>query len=178
MGIAGTVVPAALSVIGSRPVSPRWISLLLLASPVALASCHSTEKFESVCQLIRSEVVEVDDKGKPLVQEVELEWDPCPGEQFQVVRAGAAFAECMKQHSVGDLLPVEVEHFWDARGFYRWEVTKIGECDRPMELEAEGSYEKSQECEDVKYHGQKVGFVCNRKPFARLVGVCPWMARH
>jgi hypothetical protein len=159
-------------------VLPRWSPRLLLASAALLCSCHRTEKFESVCQLVRADVVEVDDKGVPQVFDVELEWDPCPGEQFQVVRGGAEFAACMKQHAVGDLLPVEVEHFWTVRGYYQWEVTKIGGCDRPMDLTAEGSYEKSQECNEIIQHGQKVGFTCSRKPFARLVDVCPWMARN
>ena len=149
-----------------------------MISAAALASCHPSETFESVCQLIRAEAVEVDGQGRPLLYEIELEWDPCPGEQFQVVRGGAEFAACMKDHEVGELLPVEVEHFWTARGYYRWEVTKVGGCDRPMDLDAEGSYEKSQECHDVVQHGQKVGFMCSRKPFARLVNVCPWMARN
>ncbi|APR82509.1 Hypothetical protein A7982_07858 [Minicystis rosea] len=157
--------------------SRRSPSLLVLAA-VAFVGCHPTERFESVCQIVHSEVVEVDDKGKPLVHEVELEWDPCPGEQYQVVRGGPEFAQCIKEHAVGTLVPVEVEHFWDGRGFYRWEVTKIAGCDRPPQLDAEGSYEKSQECRDVIHHGQKVGFLCNRKPFERLVDVCPWMARH
>lgn len=153
------------------------LSLLALAA-VITAGCHPTERFESVCQIVHSEVIEVDDKGKALIHEVELEWDPCPGEQYQVVRGGPEFAQCIKEHAVGTLVPVEVEHFWDARGYYRWEVTKVAGCDRPPQLDAEGSYEKSQECHDVIHHGQKVGFLCNRKPVARLVDVCPWMARH
>jgi hypothetical protein len=27
------------------------------------------------------------------------------------------------------------------------------------------------------HFGNKVGFSCNRKPFAKLVDICPWMAR-
>jgi hypothetical protein len=151
---------------------------LALVLATALAGCHRTERFESVGQIVHSEVIEVDDKGKPLVHEIEFEWDACPGDQFQVVRGGVEFAECIQQHHVGDMVAVEVVHFWDERGYYRWEVTRVGGCDRPMQLDAEGSYEKSQECTDIKHHGQKVGFLCNRKPFAQLVAVCPWMARN
>jgi hypothetical protein len=152
------------------------IAIAFALAPV-LAGCHSTERFESVGQIVHSDVVETDDKGKPILHEVEIEWSPCPGDQFQVVRGGPEFAECIKQYSVGDMVSVEVVHFWDSRGYYRWEVTKLGGCDRPMQLDAEGSYEKSQECDDVMHHGHKVGFTCNRKPFAKLVDVCPWMAR-
>lgn len=158
--------------------APRGSVLsVTLALAAALAGCHPTERYESVGQLIQNDVIEVDDKGKALVQEVEFEYDACPGDQFQVVRGGAEFAECMKKHAVGDMISVGIVHFWDERGYYRWEVTRVGECDRPPQPEAEGSYEKSQECTDVKHYGQVVGFTCNRKPFARLVEICPWMAR-
>lgn len=154
-------------------------TLLGIALAASISACHPTQRYQSVGQIVQSEVIEADEKGKPLIHEVEFEWDPCPGDQFQVVRGGTEFAECIaKNHKVGDSVYVEVEHYWDSRGFYRWEMTKIGECPRPPQIDAEGSYEKSQECHDVLHHGQKVGFLCNRKPFKGLVSVCPWMARN
>jgi len=157
---------------------PRPSLLLAPALAAILAGCHSNERFESVGQLVHSEVIEVDDKGKTTLHEIEFEWDACPGDQFQVVRGGAVFAECIKEHAVGEMVSIEVLHYWDGRGYYRWEVTRVAGCDRPPQVEAEGSYEKSQECNDVLHHGQKVGFYCNRKPLAKLVDVCPWMARN
>lgn len=157
-----------------------FVSVALMAGAVALtSSCHPTERYESVGQLLRADVVEVDEKDpkKATMLEIEIEWDPCPGDQFQVIRGGAEFAACMKQYEGGDYLSLVVDRFWDSRGYYRWEVVKVGECDRPMQIDAEGSYEKSQECDDVMHHGVKAGFTCSRKPFAKLVSVCPWMAR-
>lgn len=143
-----------------------------------LAGCGKTEeRFESVCQIVRMDTVEEDDQGTPQVLDVELEWDPCPGDQFQVVRGGTEFAKCMKKSEVGALVPVLVKHWWDSRGYYTWDVYKIGECSREIEPDSEGSYEKSQECNDAAMFGKMSGFQCSRRPFKRLVSICPWMAR-
>ena len=154
---------------------PILISVALAAS---LAACKKgEERFESTCQIVRSEVVESNDKGEAEVLDVELEWDPCPGDQFQVVRGGKEFAACMQRYEVGKLVPVLVKHWWDDRGYYVWDVYKIGDCERAIETESAGSYEKSQECSDQSMYGRATGFSCNRRPFKGLVSTCPWMAR-
>lgn len=147
-----------------------------VTAALALAGCHPTERFESVTQYVRKDVVIADEKGTPTLIDVELEWDPCPGDQFQVVRGDTAFAECMGQYQIGDLLPVVAEHRWDTRGYWEWDVAQVGACPRPIE-DGEGAYEKSQECKDVVDYGTRTGFKCSRRPFAELVSVCPWMAR-
>jgi hypothetical protein len=145
---------------------------------LALAGCGRDEKrFESVCQIVRMDTVEENDKGEPDVLDVELEWDPCPGDQFQVVRGGTEFAKCMKNEQIGSLVPVLVKHWWDDRGYYVWDVYKVAGCGRGIEPESEGSYEKSQECNDAAMFGKTTGFECSRRPFKRLVSICPWMAR-
>ncbi len=154
-----------------------WRAICLFLVGSMLLDCKSTHRYESVCQLIRREVVERDEHGNPLQVDVELEWDPCPGDQFQVVRGGAEFARCMAQYTVGQALPVNVVHWWDSRGYYVWDVESVGACRREVEPTSEGSFEKSQECHDVQSHGFNVGFECNRRPFERLVSVCPWMVR-
>ena len=101
-----------------------------VALSLALVGCGKHEqRFESTCQLVRRDVVETDEKGEPEIMDVELEWDPCPGDQFQVVRGGKEFAKCIAQYEVGKLLPVLVKHWWDDRGYYVWDVYKIGDCD-------------------------------------------------
>lgn len=56
----------------------------LVAATALVASCTpKEERFESVCQIVHRETVEVDDKGEPKVVDYELEWDPCPGDQFR-----------------------------------------------------------------------------------------------
>jgi hypothetical protein len=143
-----------------------------------LSACAPKERsFESVCQIVRRSDVDVDDAGTVTQIELELEWDPCPGDQFQVVRGGTDFAACMAKYPVRTYVPVRVKKWWDDRGYYRWDLTRVGDCERTPEPESEGSYEKSQECEDVASFGQPVGFFCRRRPEKRLLQICPWMAR-
>jgi hypothetical protein len=150
----------------------------LVTACVALTGCTpKEEKYESVCQLIRREIVTEDDKG-PTVVDVELEWDPCPGDQFQVVRGGREFAACIQKYKIGDFVPVQVVHAWDSRGYYSWDLSKVGDCKHDIDWEAEGSYEKSQECSEDKEHGEVSGFKCSRRPVKSLLKVCPWTARN
>lgn len=160
-------------------VYPLLVRRVLLASLLfgTLLSCHRERYWESVCQVVRRDVVEEDDKGKVTQIDVELEWDPCPGDQFQVLRGGAEFAACMSKYEVGAFVPVKVKQWWDTRGFYTWDIYQVGECRRDIEPFTEGSFERSQECSETKSFGHVNGFTCNRKPFAKLVSICPWMAR-
>ena len=151
------------------------VTLAFLGS---LTACGKQERrFESTCQIVRRDVVETNDRGEPEILDVELEWDPCAGDQFQVVRGGKAFAACMQRYDVGQLVPVLVKHWWDNRGYYVWDVYQVGDCARAIEFGVEGSYEKSQECTDQVMYGRTSGFSCNRRPFKGLVATCPWMAR-
>jgi len=150
----------------------------VLAVGATYAGCSSHErKFESVCQVVARRVVEKTTDGKPEIVDLELEWDPCPGDQFQVIRGDGKFAECTEKYEAGQYVPVRVKQWWDERGFYRWDVYQVGDCARAIDPEAEGSYEKSRECSDVVQHGRTTGFDCSKKPQKRLVSVCPWMAR-
>lgn len=148
-----------------------------LLAALAVSACHPTEHFESVCQIIRRDAVERSPDGSVEQVDLELEWDPCPGDQFQVIRGGAAFARCTAQYRIGDLVPVKVVHWWDSRGYYVWDIERVGDCARTVEASSEGSYEKSQECRDTALHGRRYGFECNRRPNENLVSVCPWTAR-
>lgn len=145
---------------------------------VLLAACgHKSESFESVLQFVKRVDVEKNDKGEVEQADFEFEWDPCPGDQFQMVRGGRDFAKCMEKYESGDYLPVRVTRFWNGLGYYQWDVYRIGDCERAIEENAEGSYEKSQECTDHKHYGRESGFDCTRRPFRKLVSICPFMAR-
>jgi len=135
------------------------------------------KKFESVCQVVARRVVETTDDGRPELVDLELEWDPCPGDQFQVVRGSMEFAQCTEKYEVGSMVNVRVKQWWDDRGYYKWDIYQIGDCTREIEPDSEGSYEKSQECSEVKAYGRVQGFECMRRPEKKLVGVCPWMSR-
>jgi len=156
-------------------VSRRALALVGLLS---LASCREKERhFESVCQLIRRDEIDTDKDGKATQVELELEWDPCPGEQFQVIRGGADFAACMSRYAVGDMLSVSVIQRWDPHGFYTWDLDRVGDCRRDPDAGSDGSYEKSQECREIKLQGAPYGFRCSKRPEQQLARVCPWMKR-
>lgn len=153
---------------------------LLVTALVAMtvAGCSKpAERFESVVQIVKRRKVDVDAEGKTTAIDFELEWDPCPGDQFQVVRGDKEFAACTDKYRSGDFVPVMVRHWWDDRGFYRWDIERMGDCPRAIEPDSLGSYEKSASCQDVVQHGQTVGFDCSRRPSKDLVRRCPWMAR-
>lgn len=135
--------------------------VLAVALAASLAACKKgEERFESTCQIVRRDVVEASVTGEAEVLDVELEWDPCPGDQYQVVRGGKEFAACMQRYQLGQLVPVLVKHWWDERGYYVWDVYKVGDCKRDIEAGVEGSYEKSQECSEQTMYGRNAGFSC------------------
>lgn len=155
-----------------------FVALPLAFVALAASACHPEKRYESVVQIVAKRRVEADAENKTsLVLDMEVEWDPCPGDQYQVIRGDKDFAACTKKYKVGDYVPVVVRHIWDPRGYYTWDIERVGDCPRAMERESAGSYEKSQECHEVTHHGHKVGFECSRKPFRDLVKRCPWTAR-
>ena len=153
------------------------LALAIGMCALSASACSKTHRYESAVQIVRKDLVEKDDNGVTQQIDYEVEWDACPGDQFQVIRGSKAFAECTAKYNVGDTVPVYVTHFWDERGFYRWDIERMGDCWRAIEPDSPGSYEKGQECKDVSNHGFKSGFSCSRKPFRQLVKRCPWMAR-
>jgi hypothetical protein len=165
-------------VVASALVTANSLTLCFaLLAPLVTGCGKREERFESVLQLLERTDVEVDEKGEVEQVDFVFEWDPCPGDQFQVVRGGKAFAQCMAKYEKGDYVSVKVKHYWDLHGFYKWDVEEIGGCERPIEEISEGSYERSQECQKHTMFGREVGFDCSRRPFKKLVSICPWMAR-
>ncbi len=150
---------------------------LVVAVGLGATGCSKTKKYEAVVQILSKDVVEKSKDGTVTQVDFEVEWDACPGDQFQVLRGGKEFAACTEKYQPGDYVPVIVRHFWDDRGFFRWDVERLGDCWRPVEPDSPGSYEKGQECTDILNHGKKAGFECSRKPFRALMKRCPWMAR-
>jgi len=125
-------------------------SLALLLLPLLVACAHPDHRYESTLQFIRRHDVDTNDKGEVTQADFMMEWDPCPGDQFQYIRGGHDFAGCMLKHEPGDYLSVRVEQTWDLNGFYRWDVYNVGGCDREIEPRSPGSFEQSQECSDVR----------------------------
>ncbi len=138
---------------------------------------HPPDRYVAVVQIIQREVVERNEAGLAEQVDLELEWDSCPGDQYQVIRGGAQFAACTAQYEVGDYVPVKVVHFWDPQGFYRWDIEQLGACPRTVAPDRPGSFEKSQECSPYRLASREQGFECSRQPFGALLRVCPFMQR-
>ncbi len=156
----------------------KLFELAVLAGAASIVvGCSKVERYESAVQIVRKEAVEKETNGAVAEVDFEVEWDACPGDQFQVIRGGKDFAACTAKYEVGDYVPVIARHFWDPHGFYRWDIERLGDCARPVEVDSYGSYEKSAECKETTNYGNTVGFECSRKPFRLLLKRCPWMAR-
>ena len=136
-----------------------------------------TRRYESAVQMVRKDIVEKDANGATLQVDYEVEWDACPGDQFQVIRGSKAFAECTDKYGVGDTVPVYVTHFWDERGFYRWDIERMGDCWRAIEPDSPGSYEKGQECKRRAEPRLQDRVHVQPEAVPPLVKRCPWMAR-
>jgi hypothetical protein len=83
----------------------------------------------------------------------------------------------MARYEAGDMVPVRVLRWWDTRGFHAWDVYRVGDCERPIEDDSEGSYDRSQACERATAYGLPTGFICNRRAERELLEVCPWLER-
>ena len=158
-----------------RTIPTALVAALALSTLVACTPRE--ERFESVVQVVSRVDVEKNDKGEVEQVDFEFEWDPCPGDQFQVVRGGKELAKCMEKYGKGDYVSATVKHFWDPHGYYRWDIEKLGDCSREIESTSEGSFERSQECGEHRMYGRPSGFECSRRPFRKLLGACPFMAR-
>jgi hypothetical protein len=155
------------------------VRALALASFVALiAGCTpKAQVFQSEVQLGRVEIVHRDAKGKTVTLDVEVEWTQCPGEQREVIRGDATFADCMAKHSAGAKLPVVVDWQREPSGRWDWDILQIGECKRTPEGHDDSSFDMVQECETLKEHDEVVGFRCDRVPHKELLTKCPWFKR-
>lgn len=144
-----------------------------------LVGCrHSPKEYESKVTINRIEVVMKNGDGKPAAMDVEINYADCPGDQIEIVRGGKDFAECiLGKYKPEDRVQAKVYWYWDSRGFYKWEVRKLGECERIIDPEDEVSYEIVEECEDYIVYGNKVGFRCKRVATSELIQTCPWFRR-
>lgn len=150
---------------------------LTLGAGLGLAGCHRDEHFESVAAITAQTVVERDESGQPELVDLQIEWDPCPGDQVEMIRGGREFARCVAGLERGQFVPVKVLHQWDTRGYWTWAIESVNGCPRPVEKNSPGSYERSQECRTLRSHGFPYGFKCDRQPKKDLVDVCPWTRR-
>lgn len=155
----------------------KFLSFFILLF-ILVSGCKDNKDFESMVEIVRMEKVRLDEKGEPLVVDVEISYYACPGTQMEVIRGDKNFADCLyKSHKVGDKLKVHVNWYWDSFGYYKWKVTQLNGCPRRVDPLDEISFELVQECEDYYIYGVKVGFSCNQIPNAALIEKCPWFRR-
>jgi hypothetical protein len=158
----------------------REVIAAAAVAAVAVSACSKrSTTYEAKVRLVRVENVRVDATAKATDVDVELEYVDCPGEQLEVLRGDAAFADCMKQYKNGEEVKVKIDHHWQAdRVRWDWDVVEIGGCKRPPDADDISSFDTVQECEPIVANGVTEGFHCNRTPQKELLRKCPWFARH
>lgn len=145
---------------------------------VCVAGCSKKSKwYDSQVQLTRIDTVRKDANGKPLDLDVEFSYPDCPGDQVEVIRGDAAFAQCLSKYKLGDKVPVHIEYHFLDEGYWDWDIHEMGGCKRPPDPEDVASFDTVQECEPLKVNGIEEGFVCNRIPQKTLLAKCPWFNR-
>lgn len=154
------------------------IAALGVVALTTSAGCKKTKWYDSKVKLTRIQNIRADASGKATDTDIEFSWDECPGTQIEVIRGDAAFAECIKKYKVGDLVPVKVEHHWENKGNWDWDVHQFGDCKRPPDEKDLSSFDTVQECEPIVVNGVKEGFHCNRIPQKELLKKCPWFGRY
>lgn len=127
-------------------------------------------------QIVRKEVIEKDDKG------VTTAMTSRPS--GMLVRAisprssGAAKTSLRARTSVTRLVPVIVKHFWDARGYYRWDIERLGDCERPVTptpTVRTRSLPSARRSSTTAAPSASTAAVAR---FGALLKRCPWMARN
>jgi len=154
------------------------VGLTLIGALILATGCHRSKAYNASVEVTRVSVVRRDDGGKPLTTDFEFSYAECPGTQIETVRGDAAFSACVARYSVGQKIPVSLEHHWTDEGHYVWTVHKLGDCDRTLDPADEASFTVLRECEDWRVNGAKVGFQCDLQAEKKLVQQCPWFRRH
>ena len=157
---------------------PITIALSSLVLAVLSSGCHRSRSYEAQVEIERMTVARKDEAGKPLIVDIEISYAECPGEQLEVIRSGAEFADCMSKAKVGDKVPAKIKQRWDPEGYWRYDVIELAGCPRTLDPHDEGSFTSIRECEDWTVNGAVVGFQCNVAPQKTLIKKCPWFAKH
>ncbi len=154
------------------------VTAVTLAGCVAVGCEKKPQIYSSTVELARVDVLTRPGSNEKTI-DVEFDYPQCPGEQVEVIRGDAAFAECLlAKHKVGDRLPVKIRHVKDRDGGWDWDIIEMAGCARPPLEGDEASFDTVQECEPLVMHGMSVGFKCRRIPEKALLAKCPWFARY
>lgn len=146
-----------------------------------MIGCRESEKqFNTHVEITRMDFVNLNAKNEPITIDIEVSYHECPGNQFEVIRGDAEFAQCIINtgKKIGDKFLVDIEWKWNPMGYYKWFIVKLDSCERKVDPLDEVSFDLVEECEDYKVYGNVVGFTCRRIPSGNLIKACPWFRRN
>ena len=145
---------------------------------VLLVGCHKPTRHTGNVEILQVQRFGRDLAAGPSLMDLEMRYLDCPGDARTLVRADRAFSTCAKDIKAGDKLKVEIvsEHS-EARGQFRAEIKKIGDCAVQVDPKDEANYETVQACVEKKATGATVGVHCERKRTPALLAKCPWLRR-
>lgn len=170
--------PASTSLRRSVAVRPVTIGLAALAAVSTFAGCKRATRHQANVEIVQVQRFGRDLASGPSLMDVEMRYTDCPGDARTLVRADRGFSTCAKDIKAGDKLKVEVvSEYNDARGQFRAEVKKIGDCAVQVDTKDEANYETVQTCVEKKATGATVGVRCERKRSPALLAKCPWLRR-
>ena len=153
--------------------TPLPIALTLLA---VASGCGDVKKYQTTMEVLQNEPF-TDEKGLQTYG-MQLKYSECPGDARRVIRAGKDFSACGTKAKPGDKLKADITATWDSdRGFYRTEITHLGDCAVKQDRKDEVNYEMVQICTDIMATGAVVGVHCDRNRPKEQVEKCPWLKR-
>lgn len=156
-------------------------TLSILYFNFIFSGCKESQKqYNTEVEITRMDFVNVNEKNEPVTIDIEISYNQCPGNQYEVIRGDAEFASCILKtgKKVGEKFLVEIVWKWNPLGYYKWFVVKLDSCERKVDPLDEVSYDLVEECEDYKVYGNVVGFTCRRIPSGNLIQSCPWFRRN
>ena len=157
----------------------KWMKVGTLAlATLGFSACESPCKVhEGKAKVVRTYVNRRDDKGEPLVTDVELSLEGCQGELRMVARGGAPFAGCVAKKSNASAVSVKVQSGRTRDGHLATRLVAIDECVRDPDPSDSRSFEAFRACTPVMTDEVAVGFRCEVAPTDEAKAACPWLAR-
>ena len=148
-------------------------------SALAASACSKTHRYESAVQIVRKEIVEKDDERRRACRSTSRS----SGTRARAISSRSSAAarpspSAPRSTTSATTVPVYVRHWWDERGFYRWDIERMGDCWRAIEPDSrrllrEGPGVQGRREPRVQVRASRAA--ASRS--AQLVKRCPWMAR-
>lgn len=155
----------------------KWMAAsAFLIGGLSSSACEAPGRVhEGKAKVVRTFVNRRDEKGDPLVTDVELSLQGCAGELRMVARGGAPFAACVANTPVGADVSIKVSAGRTRDGRRATRLVAVGECRREDDPTDSRSYESFRACEILKTDEIVVGFRCEVTPTDAAKRACPWL---